>query len=327
MRLNELGENRILQKIKKLFGQPLNPNVIGIGDDAAVIPLLNKENLIITTDSLIEDIDFLRDHIPSKALGHKALAVNLSDLAGMGSRPRFAFLSLALPSNLTEAWIDDFLDGFHALSQQHSVELLGGDLSQSPNAICINVTLLGEALSHRFKLRSQAKPGDLIYVSGNLGDSAGGLKAIVQEKGSSEAFQHLIEQHYWPKPQVKQGHWLAQFAEVHAMMDVSDGLHADLPKILEASQCGARIDLEKLPFSPQLKHAAREMNWNSLELALCGGEDFCLLFTADPQFFASNASPYSFHCIGEITPHPKDLIYQKNGVPQSLQLKSFEHFT
>ena len=216
----------------------------------------------------------------------------------MGGKPIATFLSLALPKTLPEQWMQEFMEGYNGISEKFGAALLGGDTTCSPDRICINVTVLGTCPRGKAKLRSAARPGDLVCVTGTLGDSAAGLRLILG--GQKGAAPRLMDRHYTPTPRVEEGLALSCLPGVHAMMDISDGVGSDLRHILDESGVGARIDTGKLPISKELQDLCIKKGWDPRELALCGGEDYELLFTMDPQ--ETPDIPYTV--IGEITANP-----------------------
>lgn len=332
MKISAIGEFGLIDRFSKKFIHGLGPGVVGIGDDCAVIPQDKTQSSLITTDMLVEDIHFLRKHISPKDLGHKSLAVNFSDIAAMGGEPLHAFLSLGLPSTTSVEWIDDFFEGFGALVHEYGVQLLGGDTTRSSGPIIINVAVVGKAHSKRVKLRSSAQPGDIICVTGYLGDSAAGLKAILENCSLDSDVQYLIHRHHHPSPHLRQGKWLAERAGVNAMMDISDGINSDLRRIMERSKCGCTIQLDQIPISPALHRFSLKTGWNVLELAVSGGEDYCLLVTVDQSSYERLSDEYyknfqhQLFRIGEITNQPGNLMYLKAGKPFHFNIQGFEHF-
>jgi len=328
--LNNLGEFGLIQKIKEQFSLNLPQSVEGIGDDCAIIPESDQSSLLVTTDMLIEDVHFLRSDILPQDLGYKSLAVNVSDIAAMGGVPQFAFLSLALPLNLDGAWLESFFSGFKDLASNTKIYLLGGDTNQSKNGIAINVTLLGRVENKFLKRRSEAKLGDIICVTDFLGDSAGGLKIILDKLPRSADALHLIKNHYRPQLNLQQGQWLSQHASVHAMMDVSDGIDSDLKRIMESSKCGVEIRIEDIPVTSVLKKFAKGHDFDFLQLALAGGEDYCLLLTVDPSAYEDLNNKFqlqfsrSLFPIGTIV--EQELTYLQNGMPFKIKNNGFDHF-
>ena len=299
-----------------------------IGDDCAVLPQSDKADLLITADMLVEDIDFRLGWTTPELLGHKALAVSLSDIAAMGGRPAFAMLSLGVPENL---WSGDFLDGFysgwHGLAREFGVELVGGDVSRVPEKLVIDSIVLGEADRGRAIPRSGAKPGDKIYVSGRLGGSAGGLFLLESGKRRgqelSPAEQGLIDRQLRPRPRLDISAAIAKVG-ASAMIDLSDGLSSDLAHICESSSVGARIVYDRLPIDDRLD-SVFDSGDRKLHLALDGGEDFELLFTLDAKKILP-AGIGDFTCIGEITANVEKMKLIRDGQASELKPKGFQHF-
>lgn len=308
--MSHTGEFELIERIRSRFfgsledgGSPSDSDIdagvrqladgmVGIGDDCAVLPQTSGLDTLVTTDLLIEDRHFLLSDVTPEQLGWKSAAVNISDIAAMGGRPTGSFLSIAIPKRLSPEWIERFVAGFRDLSGRFSVPLLGGDTSASPDKLFINVTLLGECRKGSELLRSSALPGDLICVTGPLGDAAAGLKLILERaesaggcagRAASGAEQTLIRRHYCPMPRVAEGMALAAIPGVHAAMDISDGIASDLRHILKASRVRARVDLSAVPLSPEMREICALRAWDALELAVGGGEDYELLFTVAPD--------------------------------------------
>ncbi len=264
---------------------------VGIGDDCALLRVRAGEELAVTTDLSIAGRHFRLDWHQPEAVGHRTLARGLSDLAAMGARPLAAFLSLGLPRELTRsrgqqpAWIERFYDGLLALAEIHETPLAGGDLSESPIALA-DIVLVGAVPQGRGLLRSGARPGDLLYVTGSLGGAAAGL-ALLAERAAETAgksarpkppsipkkLEPLLASHLYPQPRLAQGLWLQRRGLASAALDLSDGLSTDLAHLCEESGLAAEVDSAALPV-----HGVA-----SLEQALNGGEDYELLFTARPK--------------------------------------------
>jgi thiamine-monophosphate kinase len=272
------SENRIIQLIRDRYVVK-NPLVKkGIGDDAAVIhPAHSREYLLITSDMLLEGIDFRCDWTSPRRLGSKSIAVNLSDMAAMGARPQFFTVSLAVPSGISERWLLDLYDGMTKTGSSYGAQLIGGDLSYSNNGIMISITVLGESLNRKVLYRSGGRAGDLLFVTGILGKSAAGLRLLEDgcSKPLSKSKRSALRAHHMPLPRCEAGLWLAQCGMVRCMMDLSDGLSVDLPRMCAASGVGAELHSDNLPVFSESKL----WNCDPVELALHGGEDFELLFT------------------------------------------------
>ena len=292
------GEFGLIEWIRGLF--PVPDGVLGIGDDCAVIPQRDGLETLVTTDMLVEGSHFLLEDIDPYSLGWKSAAVNLSDIAGMGGKPVGTFLSVALPKSLDDSFLEGFFRGYKDLSDRFACPLLGGDTTASPDRMCINVTVLGSCAAGRSRKRSAAQPGDLVCVTGPLGDSAAGLKVILDKVERSEEETILRERHYRPLPRVEEGMKLAGTPGVNAMMDISDGIGSDLRHILEESGKGARVDVRSLPLSAELRTVCARRAWDPVVLALDGGEDYELLFTCHP----GTDIPVPYTVIGEILAAP-----------------------
>jgi thiamine-monophosphate kinase len=271
------SENRIIQLLQSRYPAKSALLKKGIGDDAAVMRFQPAgEYWSVTTDMLLEEIDFQKEWTSPRLLGRKSIAVNLSDLAAMGARPRFFTVSLAVPSTISERWILEFYEGMTNAESAKGAQLIGGDLSHSKSGIAISITALGESLNGKVLYRSGGKAGDLLYVTGTLGKSGAGLRLLQDGRmhPGSRAERRALQSHRSPEPRCETGVWLAQCGFVSCMMDLSDGLSMDLPRLCSASGVGAEIRLADLPIF------AESQRWgcDPVELALHGGEDFELLF-------------------------------------------------
>ena len=289
----------------------------GIGDDCAVLPVGGGESLVFTADLLTEGVHFLRAAATPEEVGGKALAVNLSDVAAMGARPVATLLSLALPADATEEWAVRFMESYHALSARYGVALVGGDTTRSEGGIVINVTAIGRAEESHLKRRSAARPGDTLFVTDMLGASGAGLHDILAGRCDTP----LAAVHRNPQPQVEEGIWLGSRPEVHAMMDLSDGLASDVRHIMTQSGVGAAVDLERIPVA----------GGADLRTAACGGEDYKLLFTATAdrarqlaaEWLARFGTP--LYPIGRIEPGAK-LRWLRGGQEIELDWQGFTHY-
>ncbi len=285
MQLKEIGEFGFIERFKPHFNDLLNGDIIGIGDDCAIIPANENEDWVVTTDLLMEDVHFLRQSITPFQLGYKSLAVNLSDIAAMGGAPMASFLSIAIPKDLEVEYLDQFMEGYHELSKKYNTALLGGDTTKSLKHLAINVVVIGKCSKGKARKRSDAKVGDVICVTGNLGDSAGGLQLLLDGITRINSHDELLTKHHQPEPQIKEGIFLAKENGVNAMMDISDGIASDLKHILKASGVSAKIEIQYIPISDQLNDVAQQNNWNALDMATSGGEDYELLLTISASEF------------------------------------------
>lgn len=326
MQIKNWDEDSFIHHLANQF--PASGTLMGIGDDCAVIPGEEGMAWLATSDAFVEGVHFLKEQMAASEVGYKVVAVNVSDIAAMGGKPKYAFLTVAIPSTLDYEWLKQMTQGVKEACQTWEVLLLGGDTVRSKRDIFISLTLIGSAIQTNLKYRHMAEPGDLICVNGYLGDSGGGLKALHTETPNA---QRLIDAHFRPQPNPQEAMWLASHAEVHGMMDISDGLNCDLHRLATASKCGGVIELTQLPISETLRQVSIANNWNALELALTGGEDYCLLFTVAKKTFNSINQSFSekfekeLYNIGEVTEKIGELSYQENGHPVQMQLKDFQH--
>ena len=306
--------------IQKYFtwDNPPRDVVTAVGDDAAVIDIPQNKQLVTSIDTLVSGVHFPENTSPH-AIGHKALAVNLSDLAAMGASPRWFTLALTLPE-VDETWLEGFSAGLKALAQQHDCFLIGGDTTRGPLSISIQV--MGVVDQNKALLRSGAKVGDKIYVTGTLGDAAAGLQSIFDSSNNKnnilekEANAFCQQRLNMPTPRVVESNIIKHFAST--CIDVSDGLLQDLSHILEASGVGATLDLTQLPLSSALMTIITD-NKQATQLALTGGDDYELLFTIpesrETNFLGIVKGKAKVTCIGFITDATKDqnTITDENG--------------
>jgi thiamine-monophosphate kinase len=277
MKLRELGEFGLIERIagRVVRGSGVR---IGIGDDAAAVEPSPGYITLVTSDMLVEGIHFDLTLCDPYTLGKKSLAVNLSDIAAMGGMPRYFLLALALPENLSVEFLDGFITGLLEMAAEFDVALVGGDTCSSRGGLVISVTAMGEQLPDRVIRRRGAQPGDIIFVTGTLGDSALGLRLLK----NGERTGPLVMKHLDPQPRVREGLALAEAGIPNAMIDVSDGLLADLGHILDLSGVGARVELAHIPLSESFLAQRPPLAEDPYLLPLAGGEDYELLFTVPP---------------------------------------------
>lgn len=308
-----MDEQEFVAYLKKKF--PFSHG-LGIGDDASVVRA-GKHFQLISSDILIEDVHFRLSDISQQELALKSLAVNISDIAAMGGRAQYFYLGLGFPSRLPTADLLLFFKGLGQGCRKWSVELAGGDYSRSEK-MSITITIIGQ--SQRPVLRSGARPGDWIAVTGPTGESALGLKLLLQGETASP----FIRKHKRPVPQYQKGPLLARF--VNAMIDISDGLLLDLSRMLKASGTGAEIDYEKIPVSRSFKQLCRQCHFSEKELVLAGGEDYQLLFAISPrQEIRLRKTKIVYHIIGRVTGRQRLLVREK-GQQLQIQRLGFDHF-
>lgn len=264
-----LPERHFIERLRRFAGPVKNREIIrGIGDDCAVLQIPTGQQLLVTTDLCIEGVHFRREWHPAHSVGHRCLTRGLSDIAAMGGKPVACFLSLGVPPALPQRWADQFLRGLLQLARRLDTTLAGGDIS-SADKITADILVLGTVPASKALLRSGARPGDRIYVTGTLGNAATVLKRLFNGKKIRPT---STNQHFYPVPRVEIGFQLQKKKLARAMIDVSDGLSIDLAHICEESGVSALIEAGKIPIA---KGA-------TLELALHGGDDYELLFTASP---------------------------------------------
>jgi thiamine-monophosphate kinase len=332
MKLSEIGEFGFIDRIAGMFNHLVLTDFLGIGDDCAVIPYNEKEDYVITTDLLIEDIHFLKHRITPEQLGHKSLAVNLSDIAAVGAEPVGSFLSIGIPVETEVEFLDAVMEGYHKFSQEYHVPLLGGDTTKSKKYLTINVAIVGKCSKGKARLRSMAQNGDIVCVTGFLGDSAGGLEVLLNNLPETKDNLQLILSHHLPEPHVKEGLWLAEQSGINAMIDVSDGISSDLMHILKASGKSAVVDLGKIPVSDTLRKAAFNEGWDLDKLVTSGGEDYVLLFTAEAGSFEiinaryRNVFDRDLMQIGKIIEGETRIKWMKDGKQVVLYKNGFNHF-
>ncbi len=287
------GEQDLLRRVQRLLHQPEAHVRTGIGDDCAVLALPGaSEHLIVTTDLLIEHIHFELSHQSPQQLGAKAVTVNLSDLAASGAQPLGALVAIAVPSHCDGRFIEQLYGGMEEVAQEAGTSIVGGDSSRSTSGLILNLTLLGAAPPEAVVLRSGAQEGDLLFVTGALGDAAAGLEILTRvgegERSAaagaqSDAAAELCRRFRLPTARLAEGQWLGRQGVASAMLDLSDGLSTDLHRLCEASHVGARLEIEALPLSEALQKAGEFLQHEGERYSLHGGEDYELLFSVPPH--------------------------------------------
>jgi thiamine-monophosphate kinase len=317
--------------------------VLGIGDDAAVLREREGRETLVTVDLLVEDIDFKLEYAPPRFLGHKALAVSLSDIAAMGGAPAFSLLTLGIPrqsriSNLKfEVFWEEFFAGYFALAEEHSVTLIGGDVSSTPSRLTIDSVVIGHCLAGGAVRRGGAKVGDGVYLTGQVGASATGLKLLLDGarviEGEESLAQSALRAHLKPAPRVAFGRRIGERGLANSMIDVSDGLTQDLARICEESAAAAILDFDSVSVAKEVGLVSKEPE-AAFEFAVRGGEDFELLLTAsgddDSELFETAAScGLRLSRIGEIVPArqtPPSLMLRRGGEVKPLSIRGWDHF-
>lgn len=327
----ESSEDALIRKIRQRFGPMSGRSAssvrLGIGDDAAILAPRPRHETILTCDWFLEGTHFLRDKHPADSIGWKCLARALSDVAAMSGVPRCFFLSLGLPATHTGRWLDEFLSGLRRASRRFGCELAGGDTTRRSDII-IHITVIGETTSGQAVLRSGARHGDLLYVSGRLGEAELGLRRIRSSRRQTRKKDRALLKHLYPEPRLSLGRWLASKRLATAMMDLSDGLSSDLPRLCSASGVGARVHATRLPaiFIPpgEAGHGLVPR-----ELALHGGDDYELLFAVSPRrgkFIPRSFAGVPLTVIGEMTRGSRLLLVDDLGRESLLQAGGWDPF-
>jgi thiamine-monophosphate kinase len=293
----------------------------GIGDDCAVLRLTDGHEALVTTDFSLEGIHFRREWHSAESVGHRCLTRGLSDIAAVGGQPQAAFLSLALPRDLPQAWVDGFLRGLLKLAGRFGVGLAGGDTAESPGGVLADIMMLGSVPKGKAILRSGARPGDRIYVSGELGGSAAVLHRMMANS-NRKLKPADFPRHFFPEPRVRLGRFLRERNLASAMIDISDGLSTDLAHICEESGVGAEVQGEAIP-RPVIGKPGHAVD---LEIALHGGEDYELLFTARRgKKIPARMAGVPITLIGVIT-RRREIVLSHDGFGRELRPQGWEHF-
>ncbi|MFQ6058852.1 MAG: thiamine-phosphate kinase [Anaerolineae bacterium] len=346
MRISDIGEFGLIDRISRAL-PPLGPDVVvGVGDDVAVLcpprsPRRRGEAgggerlLLATCDIQLEGAHFLRDRITPYQLGRRALAINLSDIAAMGGTPTYALISLGLPSETEVAYVDALYAGLRAEAERAGMAIVGGNMSRSPQGLVVDIFLLGEVAPGHLMLRSGARPGDAVLVTGTLGDAAAGLALLLDDAlQPDEAHTARVEAAFLtPTPRLAEGQAIARTGLATAMIDLSDGLASDVGHICQRSQVGVRIWAQRLPISPATRVVAALARRDPLDWALAGGEDYELLFTAPPEAVEPltaavvEATGTPVTTVGEIVPPSEGrVLVQADGRTTALEAVGWDHF-
>ena len=324
-----LNERTLIERFFQDCGAHRKDVVIGVGDDAALLESPPGMLLVAKTDTLVSGVHFM-PHFPAQSIGHRALAVNLSDIAAMGARPAWALLALTL-ATVDEPWLEAFARGFGALARKHDVALVGGDTTSGP--LCITVQVLGHVARPPAMLRSTGRPGDVVFVSGTPGDAGGGLAlelgkldAASRAGTSEDAMAYLRQRFHFPTPRIELGMKLRDYAR--ACIDISDGLLGDAGKLARASGCGVSLAWEQLPVSPQLVAVAGETR--ARELSFTGGDDYELCFAVAPENVGRMTRElppelWDYRVIGVLSEAPGAVV-TRGGTVMDFSHSGYDHF-
>ncbi|MEA2037466.1 MAG: thiamine-phosphate kinase [Nanoarchaeota archaeon] len=312
MKLKDIGEFGLIKRISK---EPKDKSIIkGIGDDCAVVKVGGKL-LVITTDALVDGDHFSLNYFTPEQIGKKAIEINVSDIGSMGGLPKYALVSLVLPKELDVKIIERIYEGMRKVGSKYKLEIIGGNITHGKQLV-IDIDMIGEVKKENLCLRGDAKPGDFILVSGDLGSSTAGLNLFLKKiKGHS----YVKNKHLEPKAQF---HKVKKFLRyIHAMIDVSDGLASEVKHICEESNAGAVIYADNVPIKDETVSAARAVGKNYLDYALYGGEDFELVFTVSEK----NIKKVKGFLVGEITKRKGIYLYSK-GKEKLISKSGYDHF-
>jgi thiamine-monophosphate kinase len=326
------AEKALIAQIRRRAEAGRNAAVLnGIGDDCAVMRMSRRfrksVDTLVTTDFSLEGIHFRREWHSPESIGHRCLARGLSDMAAMGGEPVAAFLSLALPRSVSPSWINRFTNGLLSLAERYSVALAGGDTAESPGGILADIVVVGAVPKGKAILRSGARPGHRIYVSGELGGSAAAVWKMQKMRKDKKSIRKLnsreFPRHFFPDPRIELGRVLREKGLASAMIDTSDGLSTDLAHICQESGVGAEIREELTPRA----RAGSPLQEVDLDLALHGGEDYELLFTASrSKRIPPRIAGVPVTEIGHITRGRKIFLVKRSGVGSELKPQGWEHF-
>ena len=333
MSLKTIGEFGFIKKISRGCLIRTDNIIRAIGDDAAAFMTAPDKLTLITTDLLVERIHFLREAISGFDLGYKSLAVNLSDIAAMGGTAREAFVSIAIPDDCHLDYLEAIYDGIKKLAAVYDVNVLGGDTTRSTVDLIINVVVQGIVSREELLCRNAAQPGDVIFSTGFLGDSKAGLHLILNAiDADTETLKACLKAHRLPEPHLREGRFIARQRGVHAAIDISDGLSSDLAHVAEESRVGARVFADKIPISRNLKEFCSRFDFNPIDYALSGGEDYTLLCTIAPENADEIASAFKrefkrpLFAIGEIIAKQRIELVYPGGETKPLSPAGWDHF-
>jgi thiamine-monophosphate kinase len=288
-RVGDLRERELIDRIRRRLPPPPAWLVVGIGDDAAVVEPERNRIEVLSVDSVVDGVHFDRAFVPADAIGHRALAVNLSDLAAMGAAPRLALLSFALPATLPLSDFDGIADGLTALAARHGLHVVGGNLTRTPGPLTIDVTIVGTVKRRQALTRGGAKAGDQLYVTGTIGSASAGLSLLRARLTTDDSVlstddSRLVRVYLYPEPRVRIGVLLARNKAATACMDLSDGLADAVRQVAEASGVGAAIEADALPIDPAARARLASSGWDPIDAAIAGGDDYELLVAVRPRF-------------------------------------------
>jgi thiamine-monophosphate kinase len=334
MRVSDLGEFPLIERVRDILDVRRPDVAVGIGDDAAVLEAAGEDYRLVTVDSQVEGVHFLRERITPRQLGRRAVAINLSDIAAMGGRPEHALASLALPGDTEAAWVEELYRGMREEGERYQTAVIGGNMARSRQGIFIDVCVLGRVGREHLLLRSGARPGDRVLVTGGLGEAAAGLQLLLHPELSVDPADReaLLARTLTPTPRVREGQAIALLKRATAMIDLSDGLSSDIGHVCDRSQVGVRLRAEDLPIPAAVRRVADQLGRPAWELALSGGEDYELCFTAPPEAVDELAAAVGLQntaatVVGEILPAGDGRrLALPGGQETALEARGWQHF-
>jgi thiamine-monophosphate kinase len=347
MKVAELGEHALLARLLARLPRPSAAVLVGPGDDAAVLAGGRNERQVVTTDAVVEGVHFSRAFSTPADVGHKALAVNLSDLAAMAATPRWALLSLVLPGSWLVTDVEDLVDGLSALASRYSVSVVGGNITRTDGPLVVDVTAGGEVGSRRWLTRGGARPGHDVYLSGTIGGAAAGLEMLksgIRDQGSGIGDQGTgigdqgsgisdvcVARHRRPEPRVRLGVAAGRARAACAAMDLSDGLADAVRQVAAASHVGVRIDAEALPIDECARAWWTARGIDPVVASIAGGDDYELLLAVPPRARGAlrslrrHVAEPALTKIGVFTKHPREVVLVRSGKEDAFP-EGFEHF-
>ncbi len=332
MKVKDIGEFALIERIAQIVEHADERVILTIGDDTAVVKPTKLDYTLLTTDLLVEDVHFVLRTISPWRLGYKSIAVNLSDVAAMGGFPDYAVISLAMSPETDISTIEDLYRGMAEVARKYDLRIVGGDVTKSDKMI-INVAIVGEVEEENLRRRSDAQVEDVIMVTGEIGASASGLRIILNPKLKTRVKEasKLEKAHFLPEPRIREARILAKLG-INAMEDISDGLASEIRHICEASMVGARINLSKIPIAKGVEKVAELAGERAIDIALSGGEDYELVFTAPKELQAEIEK--AFADIGEKVTAIGEILDESQGITavdwfgnvKPLKISGYTHF-
>jgi thiamine-monophosphate kinase len=332
MNLSNLGEFGLIARLRARWPALPEQVVVGPGDDAAVVRPDPGRLLLYTVDAMIEDVHFRRRWMSPRDLGWKAMAQNVSDIAAMGGQPTYALVCLSLSADVETTFVDAIYDGLEAAAGQYGASIVGGDIMGSTGAIALSVSLLGEVEQSRLMRRSGARPGDVLMVTGAVGDAAAGLHLLEKGETPRDKEEQAVARHLRPTPRLDEARLLSRSGQVTAAIDLSDGLAGDATRMAEESGVGVRIYAERVPIAEACASVAQRLHLDPLDLALRGGEDYELLVAMRADA-ASGLAEFLRHemgvpltAVGEVVDRERGLTLVRADGSETPLSPGFDHF-